>query len=202
VWESNDVGDKEMCRAHMLVLMLFAVTSLATAQKNTGINCHTSPERCEVTIGGQVLTWGMPKDQVLALLSKGYEISEDSQWSAAHKPDSKWYLSNKNNHFLKGGVKFKDQKLDGAMVDWSPDSSEQGDFAANLLNLLERFSKEGSRNCELITDWNTTPQQEQRWATFQCGLRAVSVELDRFQQTYKGERVEDSARIYELFGNW
>jgi hypothetical protein len=111
-----------------------------------------------------------------------------------------WFLTDKNNKVIKGGVRFRAEKLDGAMVVWSPNSIEGSDFAANLLNLLERFSKEGSTNCALTTERKTTPQQEQRVATFQCGLRSIIVEHDRFQLTFKGQKLPDGSEILETNG--
>ncbi|PYX70231.1 MAG: hypothetical protein DMG78_19480 [Acidobacteria bacterium] len=74
------------------------------------------------------------------------QISEDRVWSAEHKPDSLWHLNVAEHQpfagVIKGGVKFKGEKLDGVMVLWSPDSDEQSDFAASSINLLERFSNE------------------------------------------------------------
>jgi hypothetical protein len=88
------------------------------------------------------------------------------------------------------------------MVLWSPDSDEQSDFAASLINLLERFSNEGSTSCTLSTTKAPRPQQEDRDATFQCGLRSISVSHTRFQATFQGQKVPDYAAIYEMLGNW
>ena len=91
----------------------------------------------------------MPKDRAIELLPRtSYRLTEDSPWTAEHKPDSRWHLTvAEHQQFagaIKAGVKFRGEKLDGAMVLWSPDSDEQTDFAASLINLLERFSNEGS----------------------------------------------------------
>lgn len=182
------------------VTLLVIMSSLATAQTNTRIDCKSRPELCEVTVGGHILTFGMQKDQVLGLLSKSYTISEVIEWSAAHKPDSMWYLKDKQG--IKGGVQFKAEKLDGAMVDWSPDSNEGGDFAANVVNLLQRFYKEGSTNCVLTIDGTTTPRQDQRVARFQCGLRSVIVEHNQFSATLQGDKLPEMGRIVETFGSW
>jgi hypothetical protein len=149
----------------------------------------------------------MPKNQVLGLLSRtSYHVSEDRNWSAEHKPDSLWYLTVPEHQPFggsrKGGVKFKAEKLDGAMVDWSPDSTEQSDFAASLINLLERFSNEGSTHCTLTTGKTAHPNQEDSEAMFECGLRSVSVVHTRFQLTFNGQPVPAAAEILEMFGNW
>jgi len=183
------------------------VTSLAVAQTNTGINCKTSQELCEIDVGGQTLTLGMPKDRALELLSRtSYHLSEDRNWSAQHKPYSVWHLTVPEDQTfsvaVKASVKFKAEKLDGAMVLWSPDSNEASDFATSLINLLERFSKEGSTHCTLVTERTPRPQQEDRGATFQCGMRSVSIEHTRFQSPFKGQKVPDYAAIYEMFANW
>jgi len=58
-----------MARRLTLWIVSLIVSSLATAQTNTEINCKSSPELCEVMVGGQVLTFGMPRNRVLGLLS-------------------------------------------------------------------------------------------------------------------------------------
>jgi hypothetical protein len=181
-----------MLRRYLLVAMLVLVVRAAFAQAGG---------QSEIAIGGLNFTLGMPKDQVLGTLSHSFEITENKDWSAAHKPDSLWWLSDLKNRIIKGGVKFKAGKLDGAMVVWSPDSSEGTDFAASLVNLLERLSKAGAKNCTLNTEQNTMPQQEQRTARFQCGLRSVVIEHDRFGLLYKGEKMPDGAGITEGL-NW
>jgi hypothetical protein len=149
----------------------------------------------------------MPKSRALEILSKTpYQVSEDSAWTAEHKPDSRYYITVKQGQQLggaiKGGVRFRGDRLDGAMVDWSPNSNEQSDFAANLINLLERFSSEGSTSCKLITSKTPSPQQENRDVTFQCGLRAVGISHIRFQSSYQGQKVGDYAGLFEILGNW
>ena len=149
----------------------------------------------------------MPKDHALELLSRtSYHLTEDRIWSAEHKPDSLWHLTIPEHQpfagVIKGDVKFKAEKLDGAMVLWSPDSNEQSDFAASLINLLERFSKEGSTSCALNTTKTPRLQQEDRDATFQCGMRSVGVSHARYQSSFQGQKVPDYAAIYEMLGNW
>lgn len=195
-----------MCH-FVLFWMLAAMSSLATAQEQPLFNCKETPVRCEIEIGAQVLRFGMPKEQALDALSKtSYQLVEDREWSTEHKPDSRWYLSVAQGQpfagAIRGGLKFRNGKLDGAMVLWSPESNEQSDFAASLLNLLERLSAEGSKYCKLTTEKTTHPHQEDRGATFECGLRSVSISHTRFQTTFQGQRIPDSAEIFELLGNW
>jgi hypothetical protein len=190
-----------------LAWMIPLTAYLAIAQTPARIECRQHPALCKIEIGGQTLTFGMPKDHALELLSRtSYQVTEDRTWSAKHKPDSLWYLRIPEHQpfagIVKGGVKFKAEKLDGAMVLWSPDSDEQSDFAASLINLLERFSKEGLTSCTLSTTKTTRPQQEDRDATFQCGVRSVGVSHSRYQATFQGQKVPDYAGIYEMLGNW
>jgi hypothetical protein len=180
---------------------------LAVAQTSPTINCKRPDPQCQIEIGGQTLTFGMPKDLAMELLSRTpYRLTEDRIWSADHKPVSLWQLTIPEHQpfagVIKGGVKFRGEKLDGAMVLWSPDSDEQSDFAASLINLLERFSNEGSTSCTLSTTKTPRPQQEDRDATFECGLRSISVSHTRFQATVQGQKVPDYAAIYEMLGNW
>lgn len=191
----------------LLLFLLTTISSLATAQGRTLFNCKETPVRCEIQVGSQVLKFGMPKELALNTLSKtSFELTEDREWSNEHKPDSRWYLSVPQHQpfagAIRGGVKFRADKLDGIMVLWSPESDEQSDFAASLLNLLERVSAEGSSSCTLRTTKTTHPQQEERGATFECGLRSVSISHTRFQTTFQGQRVPDNAEIYESLGNW
>lgn len=180
---------------------------LASAQTVPSLNCKQNPSVCEIEIGGQTLTFGMPKDHAIEVLSRtSYHVSEDRVWSAEHKPDSRWTLTIPEHQpfagAIKGGVRFKGDRLEGAMVLWSPDSDEQTDFAASLINLLERFSNEGSTSCILNTAKTTRPQQEDRYADFQCGLRSLSVSHTRFQSSLLGQKAPDYAAIYEVLGNW
>ena len=171
------------------------------------IDCKRSPALCEIDIAGQALTFRMPKSQALALLSRtSYDLSEDRVWGAEHKPDSVWYLTVREGqpfaHSVRGGVRFKGEKLDGAMVSWSAHSATQGEVAANLTNLLERFSKEGLTSCTLSVAENAQPQQQDTDATFRCGLRGLRIEHIRFNALFQGQKLPDSASIYELLGNW
>src|SRR5713101_6427104 len=182
-------------------VVLLTVATTATAQTSTQIDCNRNPTMCEIEVGGQKLSIGMPKDRVLGLLSKSSTISENSAWSAEHKPDSMYYVTDSRNVII-GGVKFKAEKFDGAMVSWFPASNEGTDLAASLINLLERFSREGSTHCTLTTARSAHPQQEERDATFHCGMRSVSIEHTRFQLLFKGQKVPDQVEIFEMFGNW
>jgi hypothetical protein len=190
-----------------LVWMIPVTACLAIAQTPTKIDCKHNPTLCEIEVVGQTLTLGMPKDRALELLSKtSYRLTEDRNWSAEQKAYSVWRLTIPEHQpfagAVKGNVKFRDNKLDGAMVLWSPGSEEQTDFAASLVNLLERFSKEGSTSCTLSTTNTARPQEEDRDATFQCGIRSVRVEHARFQSSFQGQKVPDYAAIYEILGNW
>lgn len=158
------------------------------------IDCKRNPALCEIEVGGQKLAMEMAQVRVLELLSG--HIIENSIWSAEHKPDSLWWYVTGPHKVIKGGVKFRAGKLDGAMVMWSPESNERSDFAASLINLLEKFTKEGSTQCTLTTARDTRPQQESRNALFECGMRSISIEHTRFQGS------SDSADIYETLGNW
>jgi hypothetical protein len=181
-------------RRIIAVALLIAFVSLsALAQTSAG-------ER-EIVLGGATFALGMSKDQVLGTLSRSYNITEYQDWSKAHKPDSLWWMSDVKTKEVKGGVKFREDKLYGAMVNWTPDSSESSDFASNLINLLERFSKQGATPCTLSTDRNTMPQQEQRTAELKCGLRSVVIEHDHFTLLVKGEKVQDAVNITEGL-NW
>src|SRR5215831_15903849 len=194
----------------ILLILLAACFSMAQrAYKPDQIDCKRSADLCEVDISGQTLTYGMPKSQALALLSRtSYDLTEDRVWSAENKPYSVWYLTVREGqpfaHALRAGVRFKGEKLDGAMVSWSPNSAEQSDFASNLINLLERFSKQGLTPCTLSVGERARPhpQQEEADATFQCGMRGVQVGHFRFNSVFQGQKMPDSAYIYELFGNW
>lgn len=191
----------------VLLWMLTAMSSLATAQGQTLFKCKETPARCEIEVGGEILTFGMPKQRALEALSKtSYQLTEDREWSTEHKPDSRWYWSVPQHQpfagAIRGGMKFKNDKGDGIMVLWSPQSDEQSNFAANLLNLLERLSAEGSTSCTLTIARTAHPQQEERGATFECGLRSVSISHTRFQTTFQGQKVPDNAEIYESLGNW
>jgi|SRR5215469_3658630 len=170
----------------------------ATAQKTIG-NCRQNPPLCEIEVGGQTLTFGMAKEHVLELFSKN--IVENSDWSKEHAPDSLWYITDSSNA-IKGGLKFRNNKLDGVMVMWAPSSEEQSDFAASLINLLQKLSDEGSTQCTLTTTRTPHPQQEEFAATFQCGIRSVSISHTTFQLLFKGQKIPDSAEIYEMLGNW
>lgn len=194
-------------RHGFLVLLALLTTCVTVAQDRTIGNCRQTPSLCEIEIGGQTLTFGMPKNRALEILSRTpYQVVEDSTWTTEHKPDSRFHITVKKGQpfggVMKGGVKFKGERLDGAMVDWSPDSNEQSDFAASIINLLERFSSEGSTSCTLTTSKTPRPQQEDREVMFQCGLRAVGISHIRFQSSYQGQKVGDYAGIFEMLGNW
>jgi hypothetical protein len=170
-------------------------------------DCKRKPALCEINIGGQILTLGMAKSDTLALLSRtSYDLTEDRVWAAEHKPYSVWYLTVREGepfaHSVRGGVRFKGEKLDGAMVSWSASSATESDVAANLTNLLERFSNEGFTSCKLSVAANARPPQEDTDATFQCGLRGLKIEHVRFNALFQGQKLPDSASIYELLGNW
>jgi hypothetical protein len=184
----------------LLFLMIFQVPS-SVAQAPTTINCRKQPLKCEIEIGGQKVSLGAIKDNVLTLVSKSSHLSENAAWSLEHKPDSLWYVTKSNNVII-AGLKFKADKLDGAMVMWSPESTEQVDFAVSVLNLLGRFSNEGSTQCILTTETTPHPQQEDREATFQCGLRSIRITDTHFQQTLNGQNVPDAVEIVETLGNW
>jgi len=149
----------------------------------------------------------MSKSETLALLSRTpYAMKEDRVWAAENKPYSVWYLTVREGQPLaqsvRGGVKFKGEKLDGAMVSWSASSATQSEVAANLTNLLERFSTQGFTSCKLSVAANARPPQEDTDATFQCGLRGLRIEHIRFNALFQGEKLPDSAAIYEMLGNW
>src|SRR5262245_35757130 len=187
-------------RSFAWIILLSACLSMAQ-------DCKRKPALCEIDIGGQTLTLGMPKSDALALLSRtSYDLREDRVWAAEHKPYSVWYLTVREGqpfaHSLRAGVRFKGEKLDGAMVSWSPSSASQSEVAANLTNLLERFSKEGLTSCTLSVEEKAQPQQEDTDATFQCGLRGLRIEHIRFNALFQGQKLPDSASIYELLGNW
>src|SRR5215472_234248 len=137
-------------RPRSFAWIILLATCLAMAQKAytpDQIDCKRKPDLCKIDIGGQTLTFGMPKSQALALLSRTpFALREDRVWSAENKPYSVWYLTVREGQpfagSLRAGVRFKGEKLEGAMVSWSPSSSEQTAFAVNLVNLLERFYRE------------------------------------------------------------
>ena len=134
-------------RPRSFAWLILLTSCLAIAQRAYNpdvINCKRSPDLCKIEIGGQTLTFGMPKSQALALLARTpYDLRKERIWSAENKPYSVWYLTVREGqpfaHSVRGGVRFKGEKLEGAMVSWSPSSSEQTAFAVNLVNLLERF---------------------------------------------------------------
>jgi hypothetical protein len=166
--------------------------------------------QAEISVSGQTLRLGMPRDSVFGALSY-YHFSENSSWSAANKPYSLWtvtgeqiingktvQMNGKPLQVIKGALKFKGDKLDGVSWEWTPETDESSDFAANVINLLETFSKEGATHCELTTETKSTPHQEQRVAILQCGLRSVIVEHSRFQGTLpSGQKYPDSASLSE-----
>jgi hypothetical protein len=83
----------------------------------TRINCTKSPARCQIEIGGQIFTMGMPKNRAFELLAKTlYEFSENVRWSDEHKPLSLWNLTipkdQPHGGALRAGVKFNGDKLD------------------------------------------------------------------------------------------
>jgi hypothetical protein len=187
------------------LILLTACFAMAQKPENKPeyIDCKRKPDLCQVEIGGQTLTFGMPKSQALALLARtSYDLKEDRLWSAENKPYSVWYLTVREGQpfagSLRAGIRFKGEKLDGAMVSWSPSSSEQTDFAVNLVNILDRFSKERLTPCALSVAQKARPhpQQEEADATFDCGMRGVQI------GHLQGQKIADSAFIYELFGNW
>ena len=197
------------------VALLLAVATPTTAgaqQHQTAL--PTSAEK-QITVDGKTLTLGMPKEQVFALLSRSYHLSEDSAWSAANKPYSSWHvlgetfvggralqLDGKPAQFLKGVVRFRGEQLDGVSWPWTPDSDDSSDFVANIINLAEHFSNAESTHCSLMTEATSTPHQEQKVATFRCGLRSLVIEHDRFKGSLpSGQKVPDSASIFEGL-NW
>jgi hypothetical protein len=189
-------------RSLFLIILLAPVPPMA--QTRSQIDCKHNHALCEIEIGGQTLVFGMSKEHTLELLARSsLHLTEDRIWSAEHKPDSLYHLTVPERQpfagVIKGGVKFRGEKLDGAMVIWSPESNEQSDFAASLINLLERFSNEGSTSCTLSTRKTTQPQQEERSATFQCGMRSVSISHERFQLSFQGQKISDNTEIYEFF---
>jgi hypothetical protein len=180
---------------------------LLTACLSMAQNCKRNPALCQINIGGQTLILGMPKSEALALLSRtSYDLREDRVWAAENRPYSVWYLTVREGqplaHSVRAGVRFKGEKLDGAMVSWSASSATQSEVAANLTNLLERFSREGLTSCTLSVAEKARPQQEDTDATFQCGLRGLRIEHVRFNALFQGQKMPDSASIYELLGNW
>src|SRR5262249_3890349 len=193
-------------RPRSFAWIILLATCLAMAQKAytpDQIDCKRNPDLCKVDIGGQTLTFGMPKSQALALLSRTpYDLREERVWSAENKPYSVWYLTVREGQpfagSLRAGVMFKGEKLDGAMVSWSPSSSEQSDFASNLINLLDRFSKQGLNPCKLSVGEKARPhpQQEEADATFQCGMRGGQI------GHLQGQKIGDSGFLYEFFANW
>jgi hypothetical protein len=51
---------------------------LASAQTAPSLNCKQNPSVCEIEIGGQTLTFGMPKDCALEILSRtSYHVIDD-----------------------------------------------------------------------------------------------------------------------------
>jgi len=199
-------------RPRSFAWLILLTSCLAIAQRAYNpdvINCKRSPDLCKIEIGGQTLTFGMPKSQALALLARTpYDLREERIWSAENKPYSVWYLTVREGqpfaHSVRGGVRFKGEKLEGAMVSWSPSSSEQTAFAVNLVNLLERFYRERATPCKLSFGEKARPhpQQEEADATFECGMRGVQIGHFRVNSAHPGEQIPDSAFIYELFGNW
>jgi hypothetical protein len=185
----------------VLVSLLLMGVPLAIGQTPTKFDCNRNPSLCEIDLAGENLILGMPKDRALALLSTSSHVNPVSEWSAEHKPDSMWMVTDTKKG-VTGGVKFRSDKLDGVMVLWNPDSDEQSDFAQSLIDLLERFSKEGSTHCTLTTTRTAKPKQEDSNATLACGLRTISVEHTRFLTTFNGQKVPEYAAIYEMLGNW
>ncbi|HEV3040866.1 MAG TPA: hypothetical protein VHA33_24075 [Candidatus Angelobacter sp.] len=198
-------------RNHFFVGFLFVAwlvpltaTGSDEIQRRT-INCVRTPAICEIDIFGHTLSMGMSQDRAVELL-KPY-ISEDPSWSVEHKPYSLWYVAEPKDAAsfpgaIRAGVKFKAGKLDGAMVLWTPNSTDGADLVANLANLLERFSNEGSTKCTLTTTRNSQPQQEEREASFQCGLRRISITHTRYQGLIEGQKTFSQAEIIEALGNW
>lgn len=196
-------------RASVTLLLALGTVTLAGAQQHQSA-VQTLAEK-QITIDGQTLTLGMPKEQVFALLSGSYHLSENLAWSAANKPYSLWdvtgesvvngkvaQLDGKPLQLIKGTVKFRGDKLDGVSWEWTPDSSDSSDFAANIISLLEQFSNADSTRCSLTTETTRTPKQEQRVAKFRCGLRSVVIEVDRVSGSLpSGQRIPDSPYIFE-----
>ncbi len=59
---------------------------LAIAQTPTRIGCKHNPALCEIEIGGQTLTFGMPKSDALVVLSRtSYNLDENRSWSDEHR---------------------------------------------------------------------------------------------------------------------
>ncbi len=194
-------------RRRSLLLIILLAAALSVAQTPSQIDCRRNHALCEIEIGGQTLVFGMSKVHTLEVLARSsLHLAEDTTWSAEHKPDSLYHLIVPERQpfagVIKGGVKFRGEKLNGAMVIWSPESNEQSDFAASLINLLERFSNEGSTSCTLSTRKTTRPQQEDRDVRFECGMRSIAISHTRFQASLQGQKIADNAEIYEFFGNW
>lgn len=79
---------------------------LAMAQVPARIDCNRNPTLCQIDIGGQTLTMGMPKDRAVELLARSsYHLSEDRVWSAEHKPDSLWHLNVAEHQPFAGAIK-------------------------------------------------------------------------------------------------
>jgi hypothetical protein len=185
----------------VFVSVLLMGASLAIAQTPTKIDCNRNPSLCEIELAGENLALGMPKDRVLSLLAKHAQVNEVSAWNAEHKPDSMWTVTDPK-YAIEGGVKFRSDKLDGVMVLWTPDSNETSDLGYSLINLLERFSKEGSIHCTLTTTKTAQPKQEYSDARFACGLRTISLQHTRFLSPVNGQKLPAYAAIYEMLGNW
>jgi hypothetical protein len=128
-----------------------------------------------IYLGSTRLALGMPKDPVITNLSAIYDVRLVGEAKV-----SSWLVSTKSGppFTYLGNVVFKDGKLNTVLKDWGPEDSEKGvEFATALYGVVDGFSQEGRRDCEVAVGRQHEPGFERKTISINCGNKGVTIDL-------------------------
>jgi hypothetical protein len=128
-----------------------------------------------IYLGSERLALGMPKDPVITNLSAIYDVRP-----VGEEKVSSWLVSTRSGppFTYLGNVVFKDGKLNTVLKDWGPEDSEKGvGLATALYAVLDGFSQEGRRDCEVTVGQQHEPGFDGKTISISCGNKGLTIDL-------------------------
>jgi hypothetical protein len=153
------------------------------------LRAQSQSPKDSIYLGSERLALGMPKDPVITNLSAIYDVRPVGEGKAS------WLVSTKSGppFTYLGDVVFKDGKLNSVLKAWGPEDSEKGvELATTLYGVLDGFSQEGRRDCEVTVGQQHEPGFESKTISISCGNKGVTIDLR------DSEKMGKSANITEI----
>jgi hypothetical protein len=144
----------------MRLLLVLTVSAVLFAQTAT----RSTPDEA-LSIGTVELHLGMAEDVVLGKLAKaGYKVS-----GVAGTDD--WVVTEQTDKFPfqpLGDVSFKNKTLVFINRNWTPDADSAANIGEGLYGVMSNLSKNGRKQCSLVTDERQSPTAAQKDILLKC----------------------------------